>query len=140
MDISYINKKEMPPLVSIIIPVYNNAAYLEKCFDSALEQSYENIEVIAVDDCSSDTRVEAILNRYKQHDKFRVYKNEKNSGICITTNNAIKKSEGDWLAFLDCDDWLDTTAIRKMMDVLTAHPGSTFGYSNRINYNNKTMY
>lgn len=138
MDISYINKKEMPPLVSIIIPVYNNAAYLEKCFDSALEQSYENIEVIAVDDCSSDTRVEAILNRYKQHDKFRVYKNEKNSGICITTNNAIKKSEGDWLAFLDCDDWLDTTAIRKMMDVLTAHPGSTFGYSNRINYNNKT--
>lgn len=131
-------KLEFPPLVSVIIPVYNNADYLDDCFRSVLNQTYENIEIIVVDDCSPDSRVKTILNRYKNIKNLYIYFNEKNGGICETTNSALKYANGEWFAFLDCDDWLEEEAIKKMMDTLTLHPGTVFGYSNRYNYNNDT--
>lgn len=127
------------PLVSIIVPVYNNYDYLRICFDSILHQTYKNVEIIAVDDCSTDIRVHDLLNEYSENPKFYFYRNTTNSGISITTNNAIKKANGVWFAFVDCDDWLDLQAIEKMIETLRNKPGSVFGYSNRFNYNNFTQ-
>lgn len=128
----------LPPLVSVIIPVYNNAEYLNNCFESVLNQTYENYEVIVVDDYSTDEKVKIILDKYKNKNNFYIYFNESNVGICETTNSALKYANGQWFAFLDCDDWLENEAIKKMMDTLTLHPGTVFGYSNRYNYNNVT--
>jgi len=119
--------------VSIIIPVYNNAQFLKKCIQSALDQTYENLEVIALDDCSTQTDVEKILNSFKDHKRFRYYKNEFNCGISKTMNNAIIKAQGEWIAFLDCDDWLDLNAIEKMMNCLNRKPGALYAYSDRYN-------
>lgn len=127
------NDVDKEELVSIVIPVYNNAKYLEACFDSALNQTYGLIEVIAYDDCSTDKEVIAILKKYSSHPKFKYYVNEINSGISTTMNNAIIKSNGNWIAFLDCDDWLDLNAIEKMMNLISNDSNSVYAYSDRIN-------
>jgi len=130
-------KEDSNALVSVIIPVYNNAAYLEQCFESVRKQTYKNIEVIIVDDCSPDSTVRDILRRYEGYSNFYIYYNDINSGICETTNKAMCKANGEWFAFLDCDDWLDEAAIEKMYNCLKNKPGAVFGYSNRYNYDNK---
>lgn len=123
------------PLISVIIPVYNNAVYLEQCFESIRMQTYENIEIIIVDDCSTDSEVRNILCKYEKYPNFHIYHNDINSGICETTNSAMCKASGEWFAFLDCDDWLDKYAIEKMYNCLKNKPGAIFGYSNRYNFN-----
>jgi GT2 family glycosyltransferase len=124
---------EKSSLVSIIIPVYNNAQYLEKCISSALNQTYENIEVVVVDDCSTDSNVYTILDSFTNNSKFKYFKNNVNSGISATMNNAIIKASGQWIAFLDCDDWLEDNAIEKLMDCINSKQGSVYGYTDRVN-------
>ncbi|WP_426451093.1 glycosyltransferase family 2 protein [Paenibacillus sp. S-38] len=119
-------------LVSIIIPVYNNSKFLRQCFDSALNQNYENIEVVVVDDCSTENEVQAIINEYSTNKRFKAFKNNINSGISATMNNAIIKAEGNWIAFLDCDDWLEPDAVSKLMNVIH-EKNAVYGYTDRIN-------
>lgn len=128
-----VQKDEKSKLVSIIIPVYNNAKYLEKCIKSALEQTYENIEVVAVDDCSTDPEVFTILNSFTSNTKFKYVKNNINSGISSTMNNAIIKANGQWIAFLDCDDWLEYDAIEKLIQCICSKSNAVYGYTDRIN-------
>lgn len=91
-------------LVSVIIPVYNAGKYARVAIESALNQTYKNIEVICVDDCSSDDSL-AVLNSFG--DRIRVLRNEENSGIGKTRNAGIEVAKGDFLAFMDADDlWL----------------------------------
>ncbi|WP_160683797.1 glycosyltransferase [Clostridium sp. C2-6-12] len=128
-----VQKDEKNSLVSIIIPVYNNAQYLEKCITSALEQNYENIEVVVVDDCSTDPKVYNILDSFTNNSRFKYFKNDVNSGISTTMNNAIIKANGQWIAFLDCDDWLESNAIERLMDCIYSKPGAVYGYTDRVN-------
>jgi GT2 family glycosyltransferase len=120
-------------MVSIIIPVYNNAKYLKQCIQSAINQTYTNFEVVVVDDCSSDKEVSPILESFNNFPNYKYYKNDYNSGISATMNHAIIKADGEWIAFLDCDDWLDPDAIKKLMDCLKSKPGAVYGYSDRLN-------
>jgi len=124
---------EQEALVSIVIPVYNNSQYLEKCITSALSQTYINVEVIVVDDCSTDERVYSILDSFATNTRFRWTKNATNSGISATMNNGIIASQGQWIAFLDCDDWLDVEAVEKLMGRIYAKSGSVYGYTDRVN-------
>lgn len=94
------------PLVSIIISVYNGEKWLANCLQSALDQTVSDIEIIAVDDCSTDGSL-GILRSFAEKDKrLKIFMNEKNSGQAITTNKGIENSTGEWIAFLDCDDLL----------------------------------
>ncbi|MBB6024671.1 GT2 family glycosyltransferase [Paenibacillus sp. JGP012] len=120
-------------LVSIIIPIYNNSEYLEKCLESALNQTHEHIEVIAYDDCSTDEKVWEICEKFIDNKRFKYYKNDVNSGISQTMNNAIIKANGDWIAFLDCDDWLELNAVELLLNKLQETPGSLYGYTDRVN-------
>jgi glycosyltransferase involved in cell wall biosynthesis len=85
-------------LVSIIIPVYNGAKYLRQAIESAMKQSYKNIEVIVVDDGSTDNSSEIA----KCYDVKYLY--QQNQGPSAARNNGIIASAGEYIAFLDCDD------------------------------------
>ena len=124
--------------VSIIVPVYNNKEYLRQCFDSLVAQTYSDFEIVAIDDCSTQPEVEVILEEYKnKYDNFFVYKNDVNSGISVTTNNCMIKATGEWIAMVDCDDWLEPDAVEKLMQKIMSKKGAKYGYTDRFNYNNE---
>lgn len=93
----------MRPLVSAIIPNYNYARYVGEAVESALSQTYSNIEVIVVDDGSTDNSLE-VLAQYR--DRIKIIRQE-NSGVSVARNRGVAESSGDYIAFLDADDvWL----------------------------------
>jgi teichuronic acid biosynthesis glycosyltransferase TuaG len=94
----------MKPAITVITPVYNGAKYLGEAIDSVLGQSFTDFEYIIVDDCSSDSTPE-ILKRYALLDsRISVVKNNANLGPLVSRNNAIDRSKGDYIAFIDADD------------------------------------
>jgi len=99
------------PLVSIIIPVYNHANYIEKCIRSALAQDWENLEVVVVNDASPDPEVGRILQRLEGEPRLQIHHLSENVGICRAQNEALMRTQGDIIAFLDCDDYLPANAI-----------------------------
>ena len=92
------------PLVSIIIPIYNTASYLRKCLDSAKNQTYTNLEIICVDDGSTDGS-EKIVDEYLDDDRFVIIHKE-NSGESSARNTGLLKCTGNYIGFMDCDDWI----------------------------------
>lgn len=100
----------MNPLVSIIVPVFNVEKYLEECLDSILNQTYENIEVILVDDGSTDSSGK-ICDRYLKEDtRIKVF-HKINQGVSITRNFGVEKSNGEYITFVDSDDFLPKLSI-----------------------------
>lgn len=89
-------------LVSVIIPVYNSAKYIEETINSVLNQIYQNFEIIIVDDCSTDDSCKIIENLKDK--RIRLIKLEKNSGVAVARNTAIENANGQYIAFLDSDD------------------------------------
>ena len=101
------NKNNKMLKLSIIIPVYNGKKFLKTCFKNILSQTYPNIEVIFVDDASTDGGDKLIFNFAKNKDFVKVIKNEKNLGIFISRFKGLELATGDIIAFLDCDDYFD---------------------------------
>lgn len=92
------------PKISIIVPVYNGELFLDRCIKSILEQDYQNIELILVDDCSKDNS-KTICEKYKSIDKrVKYYRNDINKGQASTRNIGISYSTGDYITFVDNDD------------------------------------
>ena len=97
------------PLISIIIPVYNTAKYLQRCLDSVCNQTYSNIEVLCIDDGSSDNSLQ-ILNEYANKDsRIKVY-TQINSGASVARNVGLAHARGEWVTGVDSDDFLDSDA------------------------------
>lgn len=96
--------------VSVIVPVYNAAAFLEKCVNSILEQSYRNIELILVNDGSTDASAD-ICERYAEKDSHVVYVFQENSGVSAARNRGLDVATGDYIVFVDSDDKLKENAI-----------------------------
>ena len=96
----------MSGLVSIITPSYNTAAYISATIQSVQAQTYEDWEMIIIDDCSDDNTDE-VVGRFLPDPRIRYYKNEKNCGAAVSRNRALKMAKGRWIAFLDSDDlWM----------------------------------
>ena len=101
----------MNPKITIIIPVYNAEKYLHRCFESILNNGYENLEIIPVNDGSKDNS-QKIIDEYKEK-----YPNiffpiiEENQGIGMARNNALEKATGDYIMFIDNDDFIDKDYI-----------------------------
>ena len=98
------------PLVSIIIPVYNTAPYLEQCLEAIIHQTYENIEVILVDDGSTDESG-AICERYARQDNRIQVVHKSNGGQSSARNVALDMMTGEWVLFVDSDDWIETNTL-----------------------------
>ncbi len=121
-------KLEALPKVSIVIPLYNHAGYIEKCITSALAQDWPNFEVVVVNDCSPDPAVRSVLDRLEGLPGLKIAHNTENMGICLTQNRALSLSGGSVIAFLDCDDYLLPDAISTCMrawqdDTVYLHSG-----------------
>lgn len=103
-------------LVSVIIPVLNGEKYIERCINSVLNQTYNNIEVIVVDNGSSDNTLD-IIKRIVTNEKKVKYFLLNKRGVSIARNFGIKKAQGDYVMFLDCDDTLDKDAVNEMLKI-----------------------
>ncbi|MEG0314093.1 MAG: glycosyltransferase [Erysipelotrichaceae bacterium] len=99
------------PKVSVIVPVYNTSKYLNKCLDSILNQTLKDIEVIIINDGSTDMSSN-IIETY--NDSRIVSINQPNSGISITRNNGIKKATSSYIMFIDSDDWIERSMIEEL--------------------------
>lgn len=97
-------------LVSIVIPVYNAEDYLRRCLDSILEQSYRDIEIILVNDGSKDDSSE-VCKYYQNLDSRIKYFYKENGGASSARNYGIDKARGEFITFVDADDWLSNDAI-----------------------------
>jgi glycosyltransferase involved in cell wall biosynthesis len=102
--------------ISLLIANYNNGKYFRDCYDSIISQSYENWEVIIVDDCSTDNSVQLIKELIKDDIRFKLYQNETNKGCGYTKRKCADLSTGDFCAFLDPDDALYYYSLECSMD------------------------
>ena len=108
--------------VSIIIAVYNAEKYLQRCLESVLGQTYRDIEVIAVDDCSTDGSLQ-VLQRYAERDsRMKVLHMERNSGAPAARNKAMTVSRGELMSTVDADDAISPDAIEKAVRIFEANP------------------
>ncbi len=103
------------PLVSIIVPVYNSAKYLERALNSALNQTYKKLEIIVVDDGSTDSSAKIIAD-FQKKDSRIISIRQNNSGQSAARNAGIRLSTGEFLAFLDADDEFDKNFILKLLN------------------------
>ena len=103
---------EQMPKVSIIVPVYNVAPYLRQCMDSAVNQTYQNIEIICVDDGSTDASSEILTEYALKNSRVRVLR-QKNSGLSVARNVGFSFATGEYLMYVDSDDWIDVCTCEK---------------------------
>lgn len=116
-------------LVSIIMPSYNCAKFIEESIRSVQAQTYKNWEIIFVDDCSKDDTLN-VVSVIKEHDsRIRLFQNDVNSGAAVSRNNALKEVRGRWIAFLDSDDLWEPTKLEKQIDFMMKNEYS-FSYTN----------
>ncbi|SFG32874.1 glycosyltransferase family 2 protein [Pontibacter chinhatensis] len=101
------------PLVSIIIPVYNRAAVIERALQSVHEQTYKTLEVIVIDDCSTDATQEIVKGFADK--RIVYYRLKKNSGAATARNNGIRLARGSYISFLDSDDVLEPQFVEKSL-------------------------
>jgi len=108
------------PLISVIIAVYNGAKYIRKAVESVLEQTYQPVEIVIVDDGSTDN-IREVLEPFIAKSLVR-YVRQANAGHGEARNNGIRQSRGEYLCFLDHDDWLEKDALRQRLEVHARYP------------------
>ena len=124
--------------VSIIIPVYNVEKYIEKCVRSILEQACSDVRVecLFVDDCSPDHSIQvlhSVVDRYQGDVSFVFLRHEKNRGLSAARNTGLKAAKGDYVLFIDSDDWLPEASLERLVNCLKKHPDSDFVAGNYFN-------
>lgn len=102
-------------MVSIITPSHNSSKFISKTIDSVLSQTYQNWEMIIVDDCSPDNSNKIIEQYIKKDNRIKLIKLEKSSGPAVARNRAIKEAQGRYIAFLDSDDYWDKNKLSKQL-------------------------
>ncbi len=118
------------PLISVIVPVYNTEKYLDQCIQSVLAQTYTNWELLLIDDGSTDSSG-AICDRYAEQDsRIRVF-HKPNGGVSSARNLGLDNARGEWISFVDADDWIDGECYQKL---LTYGVDSTLIYMSNIEH------
>lgn len=110
----------MSNMVSVIIPIYNTEQYIKTCYLSVINQTYPNIEVFLINDASPDSSTSVVeeLRKITNGRTIHYYQFSKNQGLSRVRNFGLAKSAGDYVAFLDSDDWYDSNYLTKMIDAL----------------------
>lgn len=126
------------PLISIIIPVYNVEEYLPKCLGSVLSQTYKNIEIICVNDGSTDGS-EEILRSYSERDNRIVVISKLNEGGSIARNCGLDKAKGDYIMFVDSDDWIEKNTCEVAINTLLKYKVDVVLWDYIREFNNKSL-
>lgn len=103
------------PLVSIVVPVYNVESYIEECLQSVCSQTYENLEIICVDDVGNDRSMDVVRSFAVKDCRIKIIEHDKNKGLAEARNTGLEHVSGDYVFFLDSDDWLVDDAIEKLL-------------------------
>ncbi|SFN30255.1 Glycosyl transferase family 2 [Formivibrio citricus] len=117
----------MNDLASIVVTSYNHAEYLAQRMDSILAQTYENMEIVVVDDCSTDNSLE-ILNKYASHPKVKIFPLQKNGGYANACNFGVSQCRGEFVMFAECDDFNSPEHVAALMQALNSHPSAVAAY------------
>ena len=107
-------------LISVIVPVYNTEKYLTRCLDSIINQTFSDIEIICVNDGSTDGSAD-VLKRYAKLDKRIKIINQKNGGISVARNTGLKNISGQYVSFIDSDDWIDIEFYEHLMYLIDSN-------------------
>lgn len=125
----------MEPLVSIIVPVYNGEKVIERCIRSLVGQTYEKIEIIVLNDGSKDHTMQ-ILNKYEKLDSRVRVIDKTNSGVSDTRNQGLQLAKGDYVQFVDSDDWLPNNATQQLVEGMQQNCEMVICDYNRVVDNN----
>ena len=106
--------------ISIVVPIYNVSPYLTDCLDSLQCQTYENIEIIGIDDASTDNSAD-IYATYLSDKRFKLISNYENQGLPSARNLGILNAVGDYIFFVDSDDWVSPNAVEHLLDIAINH-------------------
>ena len=124
-------------LISVIIPVYNAEKYINKCIESILSQIYSEFEVILVDDGSTDSSPQ-ICDKYgKEDDRIKVI-HKKNEGVSIARSTGVSIAKGDYLAFVDSDDWVEPDYFEKLLNIIRTTDVDMICFGHKKVVNNAT--
>ena len=127
---------------SIIIPVYNCEQFIKKCIESILKQTYENYEIIIIDDGSTDNSLQILQQEFTNNNKISIFHKE-NTGVSDTRNFGLTKTTGNWITFIDADDWIEKDTLKKVIDVIENNPETEVIMTNIYydnNYNSSVQY
>jgi len=129
------------PLISVVIPLYNVDTYMMKeCIDSLVVQSVSNFEVIIINDCSSDTNLINSIDEYiKDKPQFQFYHNEVNRGVSYSRNRGIELAKGDYILFVDSDDFVENNLIEELSKIIYSSNADTVFFEYNIYVNNNKI-
>ncbi len=127
-------KKHIPQKLYFTIGIasYNHSEYLEQCIQSCLAQDYKYFDIVIVDDYSSDPKNKEILKKYETNSRIKIILKDNNEGISASLNDQVIHSKVNWIAFIDCDDYLPKNALSSMALYIEMHPEKKLVVSNRI--------
>lgn len=109
------------PKVSVVIPVYSVEKYLASCLDSVCGQTLKNIEIICVNDCSQDNSLEIIQEYAKSDNRLKIIDFKENKGVGAARNAAIVAAQGQYIGFVDSDDWIEADFMKNFIVPLIIH-------------------
>ena len=120
----YFPKFNLDILFSIIIPVYNSEKYLSQCIQSILNQKYNNLEIILIDDCSTDNSITISKSFAKKYKNIKIIYNKRNEGVSACRNKGIRNAVGKYIFFLDSDDYLIDNGLKKLANFVQNNSGN----------------
>ena len=109
------------PKLSVIIPIYNTEKYLRKCLDSVCNQTYKDLEIICVNDCSPDDSLKICKEYATKDSRIKIINREKNGGLSVARNSGLDNASGEYIYFIDSDDYIDLDYIEKMVEMIEKH-------------------
>jgi len=128
------------PLISIVIPVYNAGPYVAEAVASAVNQSYANIEIICVDDCSNDNSSAVLRDLEREHEKVSVISLSVNRGASAARNVGINRARGEFILPLDADDYIERDYCKIAMDVFATNPSVSVVYARCRKFNDQSAW
>lgn len=129
--------------VSIVIPIYNVEKFIEKCVRSLMEQTFEDIEYIFVNDCSPDNSVsilKRVISEYpEKKDRCIIVNHLNNRGVSAARNTGLSKAQGEYILYFDSDDWAEKTMISDMYNIAVKNDSDIVSCNFRMVYNDRTV-
>lgn len=107
--------EQFEPLITVIVPIYNGQEYLERCVSSILNQSYQKLELLLIDGGSTDRTAELCRSLAQKQDRIRFLQEENNRGVSFSRNHGLREAAGEYISFVDADDWLMPDCLERLM-------------------------
>lgn len=104
-------------MLSVIVPVYNGEKYIDKCIESIQKQTYGDIEIVCVNDGSTDNSLQLLCDYAQKDKRIRIINKETNEGLVAARISGISEANGEYIAYVDCDDWIDSNMFADMIEV-----------------------